>query len=131
MLLPTAGHSERMVYEMALSKEDYIKIGKRIKQYRTEKGISQEALSDMININYRHISNIENGRRYPSLEIIVAFANAFDVSADDLLVDTLNRTSSVVGKEVHAILQDCHPAKKEMLIKILKFIKELLTEYKI
>lgn len=131
MLMPTAGHSERMVYVMALEQDDYINIGKRIKQYRTEKGISQEALAEMVNINYRHISNIETGRRYPSLEIIIAFANVFGVSADDLLVDTLEHTSSVVGKEVHAILQDCHPAKKKMLIEILKFMKDLLTEYKI
>lgn len=116
---------------MALEQDDYINIGKRIKQYRTEKGISQEALAEMVNINYRHISNIETGRRYPSLEIIIAFANVFGVSADDLLVDTLEHTSSVVGKEVHAILQDCHPAKKKMLIEILKFMKDLLTEYKI
>lgn len=116
---------------MALDYEDYEKIGKRIKQYRTERGISQEELSEIININYRHISNIETGRRYPSLEIIVAIANAFEISADDLLVDTLNRSSSSVGKELHAILQDCNPYQKEMLIRILKFVKELFTEYRI
>lgn len=116
---------------MALTKDDYIKIGKRIKQYRTEKGISQEKLSEMININYRHISNIETGRRYPSLEIIIAFANAFEVTADDLLVDTLDHSSSAVGKELHVLLQNCNHDEKEMLIRILVFMKELFQEFSI
>ena len=74
---------------------------------------------------------METGTKVPSLELLINIANALDVSADDLLVDNLTHSSSVVGKELHAVLQDCHPAKKEMLIKTLKFMKELFTEYKV
>ena len=128
MLLPTVGHLERMVYEMAV---DSIEIGKRIKQYRLEKQLSQEELGARIGVTRKHLSKIELGNRAPTLDLLILIANALEVSADDLLAKDLNKNSSVVGKELHTILQDCHPAKKEMLIKILKFMKELLTEYKI
>ena len=116
---------------MALTHSDYENIGRRIKQFRTDRGISQEELSELININFRHISNIETGRRYPSLEIIISIANVFEISADDLLVDSLTHTSSPVGQELHAILQDCNHDEREMLIRLLKFMKELFREFSI
>ena len=106
-------------------------IGKNIKFYRNKKGISQEELGNIVFVSSIHISYLETGSKIPSLELLILIANALDVSADDLLVDSLTHTSSPVGQELHAILQDCHPAKKKMLIEILKFMKDLLTEYKI
>ena len=103
----------------------------RIKQYRTEKEISQEELADLIAINYRHISNVETGRRYPSLEMIVSIANTLGISADDLLIDNLTHTSSPVGQELHILLLDCNHDEREMLLRILKFMKELFMEYSI
>lgn len=113
---------------MAIDSES---IGRNIKFYRNQKGISQEELGKAVYVSNIHISYLEAGTKVPSLELLILIANVLDVSADDLLVDNLTRTSSIVGKELHAILQNCHPAKKEMLIKILEFMKELLTEYKI
>ncbi len=108
---------------------DYENLGKLIKHYRNKQGISQEKLGEMININSQHVSNIENGRRYPSLETVVAIANSLDITVDDLLVKDLNKTSSSVGKEIHEILQNCNRDEKEMLTQILKFMKELFMEY--
>ena len=53
--------------------------------------MSQEALAEATNITFKHLSNIEVARKYPSLEIIISIANALDVSADDLLTDNLNK----------------------------------------
>ena len=61
---------------------DYKDIGLRIKRFRMDKGLSQEELANAVLINSRHISNIENGRRYPSLELIVTIANTLDVTSD-------------------------------------------------
>ena len=80
-------------------------------------------------INSRHISNIENGRRYPSLELIVTIANTLDVTSDDLLTGNLNRSSSTAGSEVHRLLLDCNDNEMKMLIRVLQFAKELLTEF--
>ena len=108
---------------------DSIDIGKRIKQFRLKKKLSQEELGGRIGVSRKHLSKIEVGERAPTLDLLILIANELDVSADDLLVDNLEHTSSSVGQELHAILQDCHPAKKEMLIKILKFMKELFREF--
>ena len=108
---------------------DYESIGKRIKSYRSIKNLSQEDLGELVSINYRHISNIENGRRFPSLELIVAIANALDISADDLLTDNLKHSSSPVDTEIHDLLLDCNHDEKAILTRTLTFLKALLSEF--
>jgi len=42
-------------------------LGKRLRELRKRKGINQEELAELINVDPTTISNIENGKNYPSL----------------------------------------------------------------
>ncbi len=42
-----------------------IKLGKRIKDLRKAKNITQEKLAEMINMDITSLSKIETGRNYP------------------------------------------------------------------
>ena len=108
---------------------DYVGIGKRIKYYRLKKELSQEELGEVVNVNNEHLSRIETGNKYPSLELLIMIANALEVSTDDLLIDSLEHTSSPIGRELHAVLSDCNHDELEMLTRTLKFLKALLTEF--
>ena len=108
---------------------DYESIGRQIKAYRTAKDISQEDLAKALYVSGNHISYIETGMRKPSLDMIVAIANALEVSADDLLIDSLEHTSSSVGAELHSLLSDCNHDEMEMLTRTIQFLKALFTEF--
>ncbi len=108
---------------------DYVKMGMIMKKRREELKISQERLGEMALTSNVHISNIENGSRAPSLDLLVELANILELSADDLLVDSLKVSSSPVGQELHVLLQDCNDDEKEILIQLLKFTKELLRKF--
>ena len=68
---------------------DYEKLGKRIKHFREQKGISQDELGNLVWVNNVHISNIETGKKAPSIDLLIELANALEISTDDLLVDSL------------------------------------------
>jgi transcriptional regulator with XRE-family HTH domain len=108
---------------------DYESMGRIIRKLREEKQISQEEFGSILLTSNVHISNIETGSRAPSLDLFVAIANALDVSADDLLIDSLNHSSSDAGKEVHSLLMTCNHDEKEMLIRTLQFLKALFSEF--
>lgn len=127
MQISNAGEIERKIV-MAF---DSVGIGKRIKQCRSEKQLSQEELGDIIGVTRKHLSKIELGDRAPTLDLLILIANALDVSADDLLLDNLKHTSSLVGTEIHAILQSCNNDEKEILTRLLKFMKNLFMEFNI
>ena len=91
--------------------------------------MSQEDLARAVHISGRHISNIETGAKAPSLELLILLANALEVSADDLLTDSLLHSSSPVGTEIYDLLLDCNHDEKEMLTRLLMFMKALFTEF--
>ena len=68
---------------------DYKSIGYRIKIAREQKHLTQEQLSEIIDISPMHMSVIERGVKGNSLATLVKIANALEVSTDELLQDVL------------------------------------------
>jgi len=62
--------------------------GKVIKNLRKSNNFSQEKLSELSNLDRSFISQIECGRKQPSLVTIFQFAKAFKLSASKLLLLT-------------------------------------------
>jgi len=57
-----------------------LKIGQRIKQLRSELGISQEALGLEAGVDRTYVSDVENGRRNVSVEILERLVKALGVT---------------------------------------------------
>lgn len=66
-------------------------IGRRIKELRTENGLTQQELAKILNVSSMSISFYENEQRKPDSEFIIACSRFFDVSADYLLGKTYKR----------------------------------------
>lgn len=60
-------------------------IGENIKSLRRQKDVTQEELSEYLNISFQTISKWERGENLPDINMLVALANYFDVSTDELL----------------------------------------------
>lgn len=59
-------------------------LGMRIAYLRKQKGWSQEDLALEANINKNYLSDLERGRRNPSLEILERLADAFGITLEVL-----------------------------------------------
>lgn len=68
---------------------DYEKMGKRMKYKRQTKNMNQEDIAKMVQISPSYYGNIERGNRVPSVDTLVAIANALEVGTDFLLADSL------------------------------------------
>ena len=61
-------------------------IGKNIKRYRQDKGLSQDKLSKLADLSLNTVVKIElDDSPNPTIETIQRIAKALDVSVDDLL----------------------------------------------
>ncbi len=60
------------------------KLGLRIRQLRQERGMSQEELSFLAELDRTYITSVENGRRNISIINIEKIAKAFSMSIKDL-----------------------------------------------
>ena len=69
-------------------------LGTRIKELRKEFGLSQVDLAAQMEVTKQTISNWENENIQPSIDMLVALANVFNVTTDYLLgLDDVPRLS--------------------------------------
>jgi len=57
-----------------------IKVGQRIKELRKKLELSQEALANEAEVDRTYVTDVENGRRNVSVEILERLIKALDVS---------------------------------------------------
>ena len=57
----------------------------RVASLRKERGLSQEAFGQAVKTTKATVSRLESGDRAPSLDMLCAIANYFDVSLDYLV----------------------------------------------
>lgn len=73
--------------------DNKILLGKRLRELRLRKGLSQEKLAELAKIEPTSLSNIENGRNYPSFgtlenimkELDTDFATVFFLNTANIL----------------------------------------------
>lgn len=58
-------------------------LGKQIKQIRLMRGLSQEKLSEMVDISPRQMCVIENGSSIPSLDTFVKIAKTLQIDVNE------------------------------------------------
>lgn len=59
--------------------------GKRLREIRMQRKLTQQALADAIGVALRSYQCYEQGVREPSISLLVALADTLDVSLDYLL----------------------------------------------
>lgn len=99
--------------------DNKILLGKRLRELRLRKGLSQEKLAELAKIEPTSLSNIENGRNYPSFgtlenimkELDTDFATVFEFSQHGEHIDLV--------KEINVMLED-NPEKLKDAYKIIK-----------
>lgn len=115
------------VSDMAI---DYKDIGRRIKQKRTEKGITQETLSELVGIGPSHMSHIESGKTVPSFEVFIAIVNALECSVDELLCKEVKTAKPLLNSWLSELVVDCDPTEIKILSDIVVAAKHTLRKNK-
>ncbi|MFZ2634166.1 MAG: helix-turn-helix transcriptional regulator [Desulfosalsimonadaceae bacterium] len=74
-------------------------IGLRIKALRSNKGMTQEQLSEKMEINPKYLSSIERGKENPTIDTLIKLSNALKVDLG----------------QIFAFVQIEDPSKRKML----------------
>lgn len=67
--------------------EDVQRLGERIRDIRIERRMTQEDVADRADINRTHVSDIERGRKPPTVTTLYRLAHALRVHPADILDD--------------------------------------------
>ena len=96
-------------------------VSSNIRQYRLRGKWSQSAFAEKTDVSINFLSDIENGKKWPSMQTMIKFANAFNLEVYELLKPegTLPDNSGHVIKKF----------TKEILATINKSVENIETKY--
>lgn len=109
---------------MTISMSDQLKeIGKRIREIRLSKKMSQEEVAYKAKTSVCNISDIELGKTNYRIETFMGILEALQASADYILLADAPNANEIYKKELANILNDCTPNESESILRIIKEIK--------
>lgn len=95
-----------------------MKFSEQIKELRNREKLTQEQFADKLNITRQAVSNWENDRNLPDIEMLILIAQNFHISLDELILggnDMLKENIMNHTDEMHA-----SPKHGEMVEKLVK-----------
>lgn len=93
-------------------------LGGRLRELRKRKNIAQEHLAELIGVEPATISNIENGKNYPSMQNLENILKILGYNFIDAFDFEHKNSPENLIKEINEILQK-NPSKVEEFYKIL------------
>lgn len=112
-----------------------IKIGMFLKQLRKEKGMTQSDIIDVLaeeffTISQKTISDWENGKALPSIEIINVLSKLYNVSITEILEGTYKDTLNTHDETKSSCSEnECFDKKCTLLGDVIKYVGEFIRKF--
>lgn len=94
-------------------------IGRRIREARTKRGMTQEQLAERTDITIVYLSELERGLKLPSLTVFVSIAETLHVSTDSLLRDDLESGKEYIYDDLTKKLDRLSPKQRVAVSEII------------
>jgi len=96
--------------------------GKRIKELRKNKKLTQEQLGELVGVDYKQIGNIETGTYFTTMPTLEKIALALDVEIEELFSFNHNNSKEFLLNEITKMINNTQEDKLKLIYKIIKNI---------
>lgn len=106
---------------------NYNKVGVKIAEARIKYNLTQEELGEKIGKTSQFISNIETGKRKPSLPTLLNISKILNLSLDYLVYDDdidKEIKENIYMKQIYKQLESLNDEKKNKLLDIVDYISK-------
>ena len=95
-------------------------LGKRIKEIRKNKNLTQEQLSELVGIETSSLSGIESGRFFPSLHVLEKISQILEVELVEFFKFSNVDIPSDIDAAIENIIKNNNKENKILIYKLLK-----------
>ncbi len=99
-----------------------MEFGEKIKEVRTRNNLTQEQFATQLHVTRQAVSNWENNRNLPDLEMLIAIATIFQLSLDELILG-----GTQVNKITEKLIKDGSETRRAKLNLITTLIGTFFT----
>ncbi len=96
-------------------------VGQRIRNYRTQKGLSQDKLAELSGFHPTYIGQLERGEKNATLESIEKISSALQLSLSTLFegIDSISNDARNIPLECYELIATKTKGEQEQIYKIL------------
>lgn len=98
-------------------------LGKILKEYRIKNHLTQEQLSEKLDISLKYISRIENGNGGIKTQTLIKYMNILGIEPNLLYGNLINNKSLEKHIELSKKIQYLSPEKVDFIMKMIHEIK--------
>lgn len=107
-----------------MSDSSLILLGKRVREIRIKRSISQEKLSELSGISSRHISEMERGESNPSYQVLNKIARSLDIDLIELFDFGHQKEPDELRKNLSELIASLEDDKLRFAYRIIKKLSE-------
>ena len=97
-------------------------VGKRIKEQRLKKGMTQENLAEVLDVTPHHLSSIERGLYNIKLSTLVLIMNTLDCTADDLFCDVIDTGYKMRSSRLSDMLEKLPSDEQNKILDVVELM---------
>ena len=97
-------------------------IGVRIKELRKQAGLTQEQLAEQVGLDSRHLSRLEVGRHFPSLDSLERIATALGIPLAEFFKFPDDESIQALRAELTKFAKRANDGQIRLAVNILKLV---------
>lgn len=100
-----------------------ILFGRRLRELRKLRGLSQEELGELAKVGYKHLGGIERGTKNPSLAVIERLAESLDVRPIELFrYEHQSNDPRVLKQQLEELVDSIEIEELQRIIKLVQAV---------
>ena len=103
-------------------------LGERIRELRKSRGLTQEQLAELIDVEQKHVSRLELGKSFPTIERLERLAHALDIPLRDFFDFNHLADSNTLTQNIEEILAGLNEENTKIFYKMLISVAKSLQD---
>jgi transcriptional regulator with XRE-family HTH domain len=97
-------------------------IGARLKELRKQAGMTQERLGELVDLDARHLSRLEVGKHFPSLDSLERIAVALNVPLAEFFQFGADESPAALRAYLSRFVKGANVAQLRLAVKAIKLV---------
>lgn len=101
-----------------------LKLGERIKEIRKAKGLTQEQLAELVDIEQKHVSRLELGKNAPTIDRLEKIAAALNVPMGSFFDSGNQEANAERAAKIERMVSELNEDYRRIILKFSEILKE-------
>lgn len=106
----------------------YKAAGRQIQLLRVQHNLTQKELAEKLNSSQNYLSDVETGKKRPSLDYYMSIANYFKVSLDHIFADSINMKKNVIIDSIVLKISYMPIEEQKLILNMVEDIEKYLDK---